>query len=118
MKILVNADAELTYSQLEKLANHLVEKRREFVDMLDVLNRQIATKEDCSITDAAEAASLQEEIARASSIADQHNKMITDIEHALTRLENGRYGVSETSGTPISYERLLLIPWARTGSND
>jgi DnaK suppressor protein len=118
VKILANADSALTLSQLEKLAHRLVDKRHELVGMLDVLNRQIATKADCSIRDAVEAASLQEEIARASGIADQHNQTISEIDHALRKLKSGRYGISEKSGEPIAYQRLSLIPWARTGIED
>lgn len=118
MKLLVNANATLSLSQVQELATQMVSKRRELVDMLDALNRQIATKADCSIRDAVEAASLQEEIARASGIADQHNQTISEIDHALRKLESGCYGVSEKSGEPIAYQRLSLIPWARTGIED
>jgi DnaK suppressor protein len=72
----------------------------------------------CSFTDAVEAASLREEIARASGIAEQHNQTVAEIDRALRRLEAGRYGVSEISGEPIPYERLVVIPWARTGLGD
>ena len=78
----------------------------------------MTVKEDCSLTDAGEAASLREEVARASGVADQHNRTIAEIDRALRRLETGRYGVSEISGEPIYYERLSLIPWARTGLRD
>jgi len=113
-----HADANLTQSQLDKLSRKLATKRHELVAKLDSLNRQIAMKEDCSLTDAAEAASQREEIARASGIADQHNQTIAEIDQALHRLETGRYGVSEISGEPIPYERLSLVPWARTGLGD
>ncbi len=113
-----HSDAELTDSQLDELANHLVDKRRELADMLDKLDLQIAAKDDCSLSDAAEAASLQEIRVRASGIADQHRQTIAEINLALSRLKNGRYGVDETSGEPVAYERLLLIPWARTGSDE
>lgn len=113
-----HSDAELTDSQLDELANQLVNKRHELADMLDKLDLQIAAKDDCSLSDAAEAASLQENRVRASGIADQHRQTIAEINLALSRLENGRYGVNETSGEPIAYERLLLIPWARTGSDE
>ena len=118
MIIQAHSDAELTDSQLDELANRLVNKRRELADMLDKLDLQVAAKDDCSFSDAAEAASLQENRVRASGIADQHRLTIAEINLALSRLENGRYGVSDTSGKPIAYERLLLIPWARTGSDE
>ncbi len=72
-----HSDAELTDSQLDELANHLVKKRRELADMLDKLDLQIVAKDDCSLSDAAEAASLQESRVRASGIADQHDSDVT-----------------------------------------
>ena len=118
VSIRAHADAKLTQAQLEELASNLADKRYELAAKLEILNRQITMKEDCSLADAAEAASLREEIARASAIADQHNSIIAEIDRALQRLETGRYGVSEVSGEPIPYERLSLIPWARTGLSD
>jgi DnaK suppressor protein len=118
MTIQVNAAAGLTLSQLEELANRMVDMRHQLVDILDGLNRQNEAKDDCSLTDAADAAGLQEERTRAIGLADQHRKTIIEIDDALKRLQNGCFGISETSGESIAYERLLLIPWARTGSND
>jgi DnaK suppressor protein len=109
---------ELSQDQLEELTERLTRKRSELVDTLAVLNQQIAAKDDCSIADAAEAASLQESRARASGVANQQMQTIAEIDLALKRLENGRYGVSESSGEPIAHERLLLIPWARNGADE
>lgn len=111
-------DAEISKAQIEELAERLASKRHELANMLDTLNQQIAAKDDCLVADAAEAASLQENRARANGIADQHRRTVTEIDLALKRLENGRYGVSESSGQPIAYERLLLIPWARTNADE
>jgi len=36
---------------------------------------------------------------------------LRQIEHALERLDNGVYGVSEVSGQPIPVERLEALPW-------
>ena len=118
MTIHGHIDAELSQDQLEDLAERLARKRSELVDTLAVLKQQIAAKDDCSLADAVEAASLQEDRARANGIADQHRQTITEIDLALKRLETGRYGVSESSGEPIAYERLLLIPWARNGADE
>ena len=76
MSIRAHADAKLTQAQLEELASNLADKRYELVAKLEILNRQITMKDDCSLADAEEAASLREEIARASGIADQHNWII------------------------------------------
>jgi RNA polymerase-binding transcription factor DksA len=51
-------------------------------------------------------------------VIDQHHRTIKEIDAALHRLNNRNYGVSETTGEPITYARLVLIPWARTGVDD
>jgi DnaK suppressor protein len=118
MKYRAHPDAELSQSQLKELASRLVSMRRELTGMFDTLNRQITSKDDCSIADAVEAASLQESRVRAKSLADHNRETIAEIDSALERLTCGRYGVSEMTGEPIPYARLLLIPWARTGADE
>lgn len=118
MNTLAHPNADLSQAQLKELAKRLVSMRRELAEMLEELNQQTAAKDDCSIADAAEAASLQETRVRAKGIVDQHRQTIAEIDLAFRRLGNGCYGVSETSGEPIAYERLALIPWARSGANE
>lgn len=113
-KLRAHADAGLFRSQLEKLYGLLVDKRRELTIALEDLNRQIVAKEDCSLTDPVEAASLREEAARASGIAAQHEQTLVEIDDRVSRLRDGRYGLCERSGEPIGIDRLRLIPWART----
>jgi RNA polymerase-binding transcription factor DksA len=38
---------------------------------------------------------------------------LSDISLALTKMENGTYGICELTGEPIPEERLRAIPWAR-----
>ena len=104
--------------ELQELESLLRERRHELVSMLEMLNQQIVAKIDCAIRDAAEAASLQEDNARAKGIADQYSHTISEIDHALRKFKSGHYGFSEKSGEPIAYQRLLLIPWARTAADD
>ena len=118
MKIQVHPDAELSRTQLEELAEILASKRHELIEAQTELNHQVAAKDDCAVSDAAEAASLQQDRARANGVAEQNHRIIAEIDGALSRLQNGQYGVSTVSGEPISYKRLHLVPWARTGPDD
>ena len=117
-RIRAHPDADLSRDQLQTLHALLTGKRRELAAALEALNQQIVAKEDCSLVDTAEAASLREEVARAAGIAQQQEQTLAEIDGALRRLEQGRYGVSEVTGEPIPYERLLLIPWARSRPDD
>lgn len=47
------------------------------------------------------------------ALSAQFRSQIEDIDHALTKIEDGSYGVCEVSGQPIPKERLKAIPWAR-----
>jgi len=118
MKLNAHIDAELSTAQLAELADRLTNKRRELSERVITLEQQVTTRDDCSLADAADAASLQENRLRAQAMAEQHRQTIEEIDAAVRRLENGSYGVSETTGEPIPYERLSLIPWARTGPDD
>ncbi len=53
----------------------------------------------CSLTDAVEAASLREEIARASGIAEQHNQTVAEIDRALRRTDSLRKVSSDSLGS-------------------
>lgn len=110
-------DAGLNKAQLDELASRLADKRRDLTERVECLEQQMTTKDDCSHADAADAASAQEDRLRARGMVEQHREVIKEIDAALRRLENGNYGVSITTGEPIGYDRLRLVPWARTGTD-
>lgn len=118
LKLKAHIDAELSQAQLEELASRLADKHRELTERVVDLEDQVVIKDDCSLADAADAASLQENRLRARGMIEQHRQLFKEIDAALRRLEIGSYGVSETTGEPIAYDRLMLIPWARTGADD
>ncbi len=47
------------------------------------------------------------------SFQSQWRKQLVEIEHALSRLENGQYGVCEETEELIEPSRLRAIPWTR-----
>ena len=47
------------------------------------------------------------------ALAAQFRTQVEEIDHALTKIESGTYGLCEVSGQPIPKERLKAIPWAR-----
>jgi DnaK suppressor protein len=49
----------------------------------------------------------------------QHDReLLSDVNYALRKIEDGSYGVSEASGEPIPFARLLAVPWARTDTDE
>jgi RNA polymerase-binding transcription factor DksA len=47
------------------------------------------------------------------ALSHQARAAVEEIDHALTKIELGTYGICEVSGQPIPKERLKAIPWAR-----
>ena len=92
--------------------------RQELLDRVKRLGEVTGTKHDCRILDVADSASLNEMRRRAASLVAQHESTIGEINAAIMRMDNGRYGISEKTGEPISFERLKIVPWARIGAAD
>jgi DnaK suppressor protein len=118
LKRQAHIDAQLSQVQLEELEGRLTDKRRELTERVEHLEQQMVVKDDCSHADAADAASAQENRLRARGMVEQHRQVIKEIDAAFRRLESGSYGVSETTGEPIDLERLMLVPWARVGTDE
>lgn len=104
----------LTPEQQSHLKNRLDAEKRKLGIEIAALEQAINEKADCSIADQADAAALNERRHRAASLRAHHEQTLAEIDAALRRIETGRYGVSEESGEPIPFERLDVVPWART----
>ncbi|HVF09504.1 MAG TPA: TraR/DksA C4-type zinc finger protein [Abditibacteriaceae bacterium] len=46
------------------------------------------------------------------SVEDEIEDILSAIDHALQKMEDGTYGICDISGKPIPPSRLELIPWA------
>ena len=46
-------------------------------------------------------------------LMDSERRLIVEIDDALSRIENGTYGICEGTGKPIAKARLEAQPWAR-----
>lgn len=46
-------------------------------------------------------------------LLDRDRKLLAEVEHALTKINNGTYGYCEGTGEPIPQRRLELRPWCR-----
>lgn len=63
--------------------------------------------DDMDMVDASEAVDTSSAASQADAL------LLGEIEHALRKLDDGTYGLDETSGEPIGLARLRAIPWTR-----
>ncbi len=101
----------LADKQLAALRSLLLTKRAELRHRIGSIVQASPTGEPGDLGDHAVAEIANDEHSELS-IADR--TLLTEVEHALAKLDAGSYGSSELDGRPISYERLLALPWARS----
>jgi RNA polymerase-binding transcription factor len=98
----------LTKDQLELLRRRLEEERSR---ILTVLRAPAGSDEERSeLEETAQRATEQSDRLR---LIERERELLADVERALAKLRDGRYGIDEETGEPIPYARLAAIPWAR-----
>jgi RNA polymerase-binding transcription factor DksA len=110
----------LTDQQLEELATQLRSERRRILGNIEALQSEFGQ----TISDESEEHGLESHLAdqgtitflreRDLSIEEHEENLLAEIDAALKRIEEGTYGTCEVDGTPIEFERLQALPWART----
>lgn len=110
----------LSAQQLEELAAQLRSERRRILGNIEALQSEFGT----TISDETEEHGLESHLAdqgtttflreRDLSIEEHEAHLLDEIDAALQRIKDGTYGICEVDGTPIEFDRLQALPWART----
>lgn len=84
----------------------------------DILNRVRSSREEFGLVDKSggdEADQTMHLLAEQGFLATQTrlNELLFEIDSALSRIDNGNYGVCEETDEPIEAARLRAIPWTR-----
>lgn len=103
----------------ERLRERLRDERQRVVDAID----NIHAENPGSLTDETEELGFQDnhlgDIATAtfdremaSTLEENSTHVLSEIDAALARIEEGTYGVCGRCGNPIGEERIEALPWA------
>ncbi len=104
-------ESVLTSTQVDELRRRLEQERARIRAVLRDLPSP--SPQPDQETELEEAAQRQTERTHDDEVAARERALLAEVERALAKIDEGRYGVSERSGTPIPYERLRAMPWAR-----
>jgi RNA polymerase-binding transcription factor DksA len=99
----------LAESDLAELRARLVARRGELERVL----ARGAGDAEREVGDEIDDAERQVEINATMTEQARARALLAEVEAALQRMQQGRYGIGERSGEPISLARLRAIPWAR-----
>ncbi|MCB0877503.1 MAG: hypothetical protein KDC46_00780 [Thermoleophilia bacterium] len=110
----------LTTQQTDELRDQLRSERRRILGNIEALHAEFGE----TMSEESEEHGLESHLAdqgtitflreRDLSIEEHEEHLLAEIDAALKRMEDGTYGVCEVDGTPIEFERLQALPWART----
>jgi len=108
-----------TTIDIEQLRERMLEERQRVVDAIDNIHAENpgsigeeteeTTFQDNHLGDIATATFDRE---MASTLEDNSTHVLTEIDAALKRIDEGTFGVCTRCGKPISAERLEALPWA------
>jgi DnaK suppressor protein len=88
----------------------LLKVREETLNGLKALDPSLATE---MVGDEADLASAHISQTQALNQRDKLLAKVKEIDEALSRMENGTYGICEETGEAIEEKRLAAIPWTR-----
>jgi DnaK suppressor protein len=103
----------------EHLRRRLLDERKRIVDAIENLHNEnpgsIADETDeptFQNNHLGDIATVTFDREMASTLEDNSTHVLTEIDGALQRMEDGTYGLCERCGQPIGGERLEALPWA------
>ena len=108
----------VTPAQREELRHTLEAKKAQLLAAIQEQEDREESEFDAGPGDAADMAERLSEATDRRARADRDVDLLEEVDRALTRLNDGTYGVSEASGRPISFERLRALPWARFDADE
>ena len=107
----------LSPSELERFRNALLIKRRQLLRDIGGLAEQALGAGEGHTSDQfddwAEVGSEEHERSLTLDLVGSERELLRKIDAALSRIEEGRYGICEATGRPIGRARLNVQPWAR-----
>jgi DnaK suppressor protein len=107
----------LTPDQINKFKALLLEKRREILGNVNFMEGESLRKDRTDLSSMpfhmADMGTDNYELENTVGLVDSERKILIEIEDALSRVEDGTYGVCQGHGGPIPRARLEAIPWAR-----
>lgn len=108
---------KLSASEIRSLHVLLLSKRNEIIGNVSEMESEALYRDRTDLSNVpfhmADAASDNYEIENTLGLMDSERRILAEIDDALTRVENGEYGICEGAGESIPKKRLHAIPWAR-----
>ena len=99
-------------SELEYFKGILKDRKEQILKNLSDVKEEITELQAQELSDEGDFASANSDTLVESAIIVQQQTELGEIEKALTKIENGEYGICEMCEDPIGFQRLKVKPHA------
>jgi len=107
----------LTPKELKQFKELLLEKRAELLGNVSYMEKDALREDRSDLSNMpihmADMGTDSYEQEFTLELMDSERKLISEIDEALARIENGTFGICEYNSEPIPKPRLEAIPWAK-----
>jgi len=108
---------KLTPAEIKKFKALLLEKLTEILGNVRSMETEALRRDRSDLSNMpihmADLGTDSYEIDNIIGLVDSERKILVEVNDALSRIEDGTYGICEGRGEPIGKPRLKAIPWAR-----
>jgi len=108
---------KLTSADIKKFKAMLLAKMTEILSNVTSMEMEALRRERSDLSNMpihmADLGTDSYEIDNIIGLMDSERKILVEIDEALSRIEDGTYGICQGRGEQIPKERLKAIPWAR-----
>jgi DnaK suppressor protein len=108
----------LTDQQLRTLRQRLEDEHNRIVRLLRGAAFAPAPAAEGERSEFEETAQRTAEQGEQLDVAERERALLAEVDRALEKLRAGTYGLDETTGEPIPFDRLAAVPWARGGTDE
>ena len=112
-----NSESRLKPAEIKRYKALLLAKQEEILGNVTTMEHQSLLREMGGLSnisrDIADAGTGSFEVKNILGLMDSERKLLEQIDEALQRIDDGRYGICEGGGEMIPRKRLDAIPWAK-----
>ena len=105
--------ARLTENTVKECKKKLLEAKMDILNRVKIGREVLSSQEAQSSGDEADQTARLMQESEFISNQERLRTQLAEIEFALSRIENGTYGICEETEEFIEVDRLLAIPWTR-----
>jgi len=103
----------MTSEELKEFKEILLKRKEQILNNIDKQKNEIGELKSCEVSDEADMATISIDSELDETLAKKQFQELQEIDYALSKIDDGSYGICEMCEEEIGLERLKVKPQAR-----